>query len=157
MCLIKKIIPVFLVLVLHFGVFEARADSDAEKLRVARQVHDAWNKLDVPRIVSLFAEKAKFYPMYSGKPLGREELQARWTKLLEGCTRLELQVRNMGIIKGAVFVERVDDFDYKGKHGRVPVMAVIEIKNGKIVEWREYYDRNQLLTEMGIVTEKPTN
>jgi limonene-1,2-epoxide hydrolase len=151
MKLLMKLLSVFIIPAILFSVFEARAESDAEKIAIVKAVDEAWGKLNVPLILSYFAEDAVFIPMYSGQPVSKAQLKERWTKLLESCTRLDIQVRNMGVINGAVFLERLDDFDVKGKHGKCPVVAVIEIKNGKIVEWREYYDRNQLLTEMGII------
>jgi limonene-1,2-epoxide hydrolase len=56
----------------------------------------------------------------------------------------------MGVIDGLVFVERVDRFVYDGKPGAVPVVGVLDVKDGKVQVWREYYDRAQLLKEMGV-------
>jgi limonene-1,2-epoxide hydrolase len=47
-------------------------------------------------------------------------------------------------------MERLDDFDYKGHAGAVPVVGVLDIDHGHIREWREYYDRAQLLRGMGV-------
>ena len=49
-----------------------------------------------------------------------------------------------------VFIERVDDFVYRGKHGAVPVVGVVEVEKGRVQAWREYYDRAQLLEAMGV-------
>ena len=49
-----------------------------------------------------------------------------------------------------VFIERVDDFVYKGKHSRVPVVGVLEIENGEVTAWREYYDRAQLMEALAV-------
>jgi limonene-1,2-epoxide hydrolase len=43
----------------------------------------------------------------------------------------------------------VDDFVYHGNHGEVPVVGVVEVENGHVKAWREYYDRAQLLKAMG--------
>lgn len=58
--------------------------------------------------------------------------------------RIELEVENLGVINGLVFMQRVDDFHFNGRHGRVPVIGVLEIDGGLIREWREYYDRATL-------------
>jgi limonene-1,2-epoxide hydrolase len=55
----------------------------------------------------------------------------------------------MGVIDGLVFMERVDRFVYNGKPGEVPVVGVLDIRDGKVQEWREYYDRAELLKALG--------
>ena len=35
------------------------------------------------------------------------------------------------------------------KPGAVPVVGVLDVKGGKVKAWREYYDRAQLLKELG--------
>jgi limonene-1,2-epoxide hydrolase len=56
----------------------------------------------------------------------------------------------MGIIDGLVFMERTDRFIYKGKAGSVPVVGILDVRNGKVQEWREYYDRASLMSAMGV-------
>lgn len=50
-------------------------------------------------------------------------------------------------------MERVDRFTHKGKDGAVPVTGVLEIEGDKVKVWREYDDRNELLRQMGLVTD----
>jgi limonene-1,2-epoxide hydrolase len=75
--------------------------------------------------------------------------------LIAGASRLELRLKNIAVVGNTVFLERVDDFDFKGHPGAVPVVGVMEISDGKVKVWREYYDRAQLMREMG-VTGSPT-
>jgi limonene-1,2-epoxide hydrolase len=78
-------------------------------------------------------------------------MRDHFTRLLKGATALELQLRNIAETNnGVVFLERVDVFTYKGKEGALPVVAVLDIADGKVTAWREYYDRAALLREMGI-------
>ena len=44
----------------------------------------------------------------------------------------------------------VDDFVYRGHHGAVPVVGVVEVEQGRVKAWREYYDRGQMLEAMGL-------
>ncbi|MFX7784629.1 limonene-1,2-epoxide hydrolase family protein, partial [Acinetobacter baumannii] len=46
--------------------------------------------------------------------------------------------------------ERTDEFVYKGHHGKVPVVGILEVEGDHVKVWREYYDRAELLREMGI-------
>jgi limonene-1,2-epoxide hydrolase len=125
-------------------------ETDAAKLAVAKQMFDAWHALDWPRVYELFAEDGVLHSMMDEPVVGRAAIRERLGKLAPGISRIDLKVRTMGVIDGRVVVERVDDFVYNGHHGKVPVVGVLEIEDGKVKAWREYYDRAQLLREMGV-------
>ncbi len=128
----------------------AHADTDAEKLKVAREMIHAWDTLDWPRVVDLFSEDGVLHSMMAEPVVGKAAVRERILGLGAGIERIELKVKHIGIIDGRVFIERVDDFDYKGHAGTVPVVGVLEIENGHVKVWREYYDRAQLLHAMGV-------
>ena len=120
-------------------------------LVVAHNMVSAWNALDVNGIADLFAEDGRFQSMMlKDAYVGREAIRAHFAQLLDGATALKLQLRNVAVSAGTVFLERVDFFTYKGRDGSVPVVAVLDIRGGKVAEWREYYDRASLLREMGL-------
>jgi limonene-1,2-epoxide hydrolase len=86
--------------------------------------------------------------------VGHEALAARIGHIGAGIEEITLNVRNIGQVGDVVFIERVDEFVYNGHAGAVPVVGVIEINDdGSIQEWREYYDRAELLEAMGIHTD----
>jgi len=120
------------------------ADSDEEKLRVARSMVEAWNTLDWEQVYDLFTEDGVLHSVMHEPVVGRPAIRERLDYLEKGVDRIELQIRHMGVIDGVVFMERVDDFEFNGRHGEVPVVGVLEIKDGKVAEWREYYDRATL-------------
>jgi limonene-1,2-epoxide hydrolase len=122
----------------------AWADTDEEKLATAQKMVDAWNRMDWEAVYALFSEDAIMHSMMQEPVVGRENIRQRFTSFTPGLERIELQLARIGIIDGAVVMERVDDFVYDGKHSRVPVAGVLEINNGLVTEWREYYDHHQL-------------
>ncbi|MGH8285898.1 MAG: SgcJ/EcaC family oxidoreductase [Steroidobacteraceae bacterium] len=128
----------------------ARADTDAQKLATVQRMIQAWNERDWDRVFDLFAEDGVLHSMMVEPVKGRETIRAHISKLTPDIERIELKVRNIGVVDGTVFVERVDDFIYRGRHGAVPVVGVVEVENGRIREWREYYDRASLLGAMGL-------
>jgi limonene-1,2-epoxide hydrolase len=128
----------------------ARAESDAAKLAVVREMLAAWQALDWERVYALFAEDGVLHSMMGEPLVGRAAIRERLGKLTPGISRIDLRVRTIGLIDGRVFVERVDDFVYRGHAGAVPVVGVLEVENGRIRLWREYYDHAQLLREMGV-------
>jgi limonene-1,2-epoxide hydrolase len=124
--------------------------TDREKLATARQMVDAWNAQDWDQMFDLFATDGILHSMMSEPIVGREEIRARLTDLLDGIEHIELQIVNMGIVDDVVVLERVDDFVYQGRHSRVPVVGIMQIQDGKVSEWREYYDQASLLSALGV-------
>ncbi|HEY8537598.1 MAG TPA: nuclear transport factor 2 family protein [Steroidobacteraceae bacterium] len=138
------------VICLSLLVVTARADTPEQKLATVKQMIQAWNAQDWNRVYDLFAPDGVLHSMMIEPVVGREAIKQRLGALVAGVSRIELRVRHIGVFDGVVFVERVDDFVYRGKHGTVPVVGVIEVENGLVKEWREYYDRAQLLEAMGV-------
>ncbi len=117
---------------------------DAERLAVANDMIEAWNTMDWDRSLDLFAEDGVLHSVMIEPVVGREAIRARLTPLFQELERIELQITNMGIVNDVVMFERVDDFVYKGRQSRIPVVGVMEISNGKVDVWREYYDKASL-------------
>jgi limonene-1,2-epoxide hydrolase len=128
---------------------KAQGQSDAGKLVLARQMVQAWKDRNWRLVADLFAQDGSLHSMMGPPVIGREAVYGRISALGAGIEAITLDVSHMGVIDGLVFIERVDRFTYKGKAGAVPVVGILAIKDCQITDWREYYDRNQLLSEMG--------
>ncbi len=126
------------------------ADTDQAKLAVAREMIAAWKAADWRKVGDLFAEKGVLRSMMIEPVTGREAIYQRIAALGKGAPDgVVLDVAHMGVIDGLVFIERTDRFVYNGKPGSVPVVGVLDIRDGKVQEWREYYDRAELLRALG--------
>lgn len=120
------------------------------RIVVVERMIEAWNNRDWKLVGDLFAEDGVLHSMMIDPVVGRAAIAERIEALGAGIESITLHIRNIGVIGNTVVIERVDDFVYKGKHGKVPVVGVLEVENGKVKEWREYYDRAELLAEMGV-------
>lgn len=120
------------------------------KIAVVQQMIHAWNTQDWKQVGELFTEDGVLHSMMLDPIVGREPIAQRIAALGAGVSAITLDIRHIGRIGDMVFVERVDRFTYKGHQGAVPVVGVLDVKGDKIKEWREYYDRAQLLSEMGV-------
>ncbi|SDJ41014.1 limonene-1,2-epoxide hydrolase [Frankineae bacterium MT45] len=126
-------------------------DTDEAKLATAIEMVEAWNKLDWDRVIDLFAEDGLLHSMMEDEPtVGRPALRRRIQALCDGATEVRIELRNAGVINGAVFLERVDNFVINDRAGSMPVVGVLEIEDGLVQAWREYYDRATLLRGMGL-------
>jgi len=146
---VKKL-SIVLIITMMLGVIlnhrDVRAADGADpRLEVAGRMVQAWNDQDWEQVYDLFAEDGVLHSMMMEPIVGRENIRARLSALEDGVERIELQIRNSGIINDVVVLERVDDFVFNGEYSRVPVVGVMEIADGKVQEWREYYDHESLV------------
>jgi limonene-1,2-epoxide hydrolase len=116
-----------------------------DRMEVAEAMVQAWNERDWERVYALFAEDGVLHSVMLEPIEGRDAIRARLGELVGGIEGIELQVRNMGIVNDVVVLERTDDFVYNGRRSRIPVVGVMEIENGRVTEWREYYDHASLV------------
>lgn len=141
-----------MVAALAVGAAPARAaDTDASRLAVAKEMIGAWKSADWRKVADLFAEDGVLRSMMIEPVVGRPAIYERIAALGKGAPNgVTLDVAHMGVIDGLVFLERTDRFVYNGKPGAVPVVGVLDIRDGHVKEWREYYDRAQLLKALGV-------
>ncbi|MFC3069194.1 SgcJ/EcaC family oxidoreductase [Phenylobacterium soli] len=120
-------------------------DTDASRIAVAREMIAAWKSADWRKVADLFAEDGVLRSMMLEPVAGRPAIYARIAALGKGAPDgVTLDVAHIGVIDGLVFIERTDRFVYNGHPGAVPVVGVLDIRDGKVREWREYYDRASL-------------
>ncbi|MGJ9422596.1 nuclear transport factor 2 family protein [Aeromicrobium sp. CF3.5] len=124
--------------------------TDTEKLDLAHEMFAAWDALDWDRVVEMFADDGVLHSVMQEPVVGRDAIAERMAILGSKAERLTLHVKALGVIDGRVFAERVDDFDFDGHHGEVPVVGILRMDGGKVTEWLEYYDRPTLLAGMGV-------
>jgi limonene-1,2-epoxide hydrolase len=128
----------------------AWADSDAQKIATVRQMIEAWNTRNWEKVYDLFAPDGVLQSMMLPPTVGRDAIRKRIGALAVDISRIELKIKHIGVADGVVFVERVDDFTYRGHDGAVPVVGVVEVEQGRVKVWREYYDRAQMIEAMGL-------
>ncbi len=131
--------------------------SDERMIAVGREMIDAWNDMDWDRAASLMTEDAVLHSMMIDPIVGRDAIHKRISGLGALADSIALEVRNIGVINGTLYMERVDRFVCKGKPGATPVCGALEFEGDRIKVWREYYDRHHLLSEMGMAQDFDTS
>lgn len=127
-------------------------DQTAERnIAVVKQMIAQWEKLDGDGIADMFTEDGVLHSMMIEPIKGRENIRPRMKFLVDNATQMKLNIRTWAT-SGAdtVIIERTDEFTFKGNQGKVPVVGVLVIQGDKVKEWREYYDRAELLEAMGV-------
>lgn len=123
---------------------------DARKVEVGQAMIAAWNAMDWDAAAALMTEDAVLHSMMIDPIVGRDAIHKRISGLGALASSIDLQVRNMGVVNGTLYMERLDTFVCNGKHGATPVCGALEFDGDRIKVWREYYDRHHLLSEMGM-------
>jgi limonene-1,2-epoxide hydrolase len=95
---------------------------------------------DVDRLVAYFSDDAVYHNIPVEPVRGREGIRAALAGFV---TRMESggwEVRNQVAAGDLVMNERVDRFRLGEKEVALPVAGVFRVVDGKIVEWRDYFD-----------------
>ena len=95
-------------------------------------------------------ENGIYHNMPDAPIVGRENIRALLSGYLTSSDATEIIVNDIAeSAAGIVLTQRVDRFRIKGgKWIDCPVMGAARIENGKIAEWRDYYDNQYLAKQM---------
>ena len=83
-----------------------------------------------------------------GKDAARAELERQNTLSTGGLDGGE--IRNVASNDRAVFIERVDVFEMGEQQIRLHITGILEVADGKITAWHEYYDSADLARQLGV-------
>lgn len=125
-------------------------DKAEHNIAVVKKMIAAWEARDAEAITNMFTEDGVLHSMMIDPIVGREDILPRMQFLVDNATHMHLNVRTWAVSGDTVFIERQDEFTFKGHEGKVPVVGVLVVEGDKIKEWREYYDRAELLEAMGV-------
>ncbi len=104
---------------------------------------------DAARLGTYFADDAVYHNIPMKPVAGRAAIE----KVLGGMATTMLsagwEVRHQAATGDVVMNERVDRFTASGKTIEIPVMGVFELKDGKIIAWRDYFDLAMFQSQMG--------
>jgi len=124
--------------------------TDNSNVQTVIKMLEKWHALDLDGAVNMFTEDGVFHSMMRDPVKGRDALKSFMGKLFGGMTELTLEIKTESVSGNTVILERFDSWVYKGKPGSIPVVGVYDVENGKVKEWREYYDYDVLMKEMGL-------
>jgi limonene-1,2-epoxide hydrolase len=102
-----------------------------------------WRSNDIAAIAETFNEDGVLHSMMGTPIRGRASLRKVLGKHLAHIVRIEFEIRNIAVNGDVLILERVDHVTTpEGLHS-LSVVGVIELRNGLIQAWREYFDSAQ--------------
>lgn len=123
--------------------------SDAQKIAIFREMKRAWEAKEWRTCADLFTPEGVIHSVMLEPVVGREAIYQRISKLEAPNKDVALHIHRIGVIDGALFVERSDEIVLDGISRSAPLVGVLEFEGSKISLWREYYDRAQLMRAAG--------
>ena len=108
--------------------------------RIVRQFIAAWSRLNCDELVEYFTEDGVYHNMPTQPVAGRENLRKFIGSFLANWDKTEWDIRNLLAQGDIVMVERLDRTIAAGKPVNLPCFGIFEMRNGKIAEWRDYFD-----------------
>jgi limonene-1,2-epoxide hydrolase len=127
------------------------ADNDA--LELVRRFCAVWETVDVhgdlKTVLDFFTDDAVYHNIPVAPVVGKDGIKAVLDSFSGGVDRMEFRVLNISADGPNVLTERVDVFTLSdGRAIELPVMGTFEVTDGKIGAWRDYFDLNQLMSQL---------
>ncbi len=101
------------------------------------------------RVIEYFTDDAVYHNIPVDPAQGREAIKAVISMFTTGVERIEFRVRHVAAAGDVVMTERVDVFVLPDRTIELPVMGTFELREGRIAAWRDYFDLNQYMSQLG--------
>ncbi|MEE2776923.1 MAG: limonene-1,2-epoxide hydrolase family protein [Acidobacteriota bacterium] len=109
----------------------------------------AFNDKDLERIMSFFAPNAVYHNMPSDPTEGIEAIRTVIAGYVGAASEIDWETLAIAQVGTTVLTERVDNFVFGTSKVALPVMGAFEVRDGKIVAWRDYFDIATWTKQMG--------
>ena len=114
---------------------------------------DAFNRIDLERIIGCFAEDAVYHNIPMEPVTGPAAIRQVLQSFMGSAEQVQWDLLHIASTDaGAVLTERVDKFKINGHWIELPVMGTFEVRGGKIAAWRDYFDLAQFQQEFAKTT-----
>jgi limonene-1,2-epoxide hydrolase len=120
----------------------------AEPIDIVRDFCAAFEAGDIDAILEFFTDDAVYHNIPVAPVQGKDAIRATFDMFMTGVEKVEFRVRNIAASGNVVLTERVDVFVLPAKNIELPVMGTFEVRDGKIVAWRDYFDLNQYMQQI---------
>lgn len=114
---------------------------------VVRNFCAAWRRKSVDELLGFFAPDAVYHNMPVDPLRGIDAIRDTLNAFVVPAERIEFELLAIVAAGDLVFTERVDRFTMMGKTIALPVAGVFEVRNAKIVAWRDYFDMQTWLRQ----------
>jgi limonene-1,2-epoxide hydrolase len=117
--------------------------------RIVQDFITAWGENDIDRIMTFFDPECVYHNMPVEPVQGMAAIRAVIEGFAGSATAIDWVVHHIAETEaGVVLTERTDRFQIGGKWIELPVMGAFVLKDGRICEWRDYFEMKQFTDQM---------
>lgn len=124
------------------------SDDSTDNQRIVRDFIEAWSRLDPEELASYFSEDGCYYNMPTEPVRGRANVEQFIRGFTATWTATEWEILGMAAAGDRVYVERMDRTRTRQGDVDLPCLGVFEMRDGRIHEWRDYFDLNTFMQAM---------
>jgi len=117
--------------------------------QVVREFCAVWERGELERFADFVAEDAVFHMLPLEPTSGLAAIREECRKL-DFLGRVRVEILHLVAAGELVFTERIDHLKKPDHEGALPVVGVFEVRDGRIVAWRDYFDLRQALDAFGL-------
>jgi limonene-1,2-epoxide hydrolase len=107
---------------------------------------------DLDSAAGMVSDDFEYDNVPMGKAFGPDGLKNTLTGFFAMCTAIDWEILRQtstgDLTHGVVLNERDDRVEIHGRWATLPVAGVFEIREGKLVLWRDYFDRQTIIEVM---------
>ena len=121
-----------------------------EPIDIVQRFCDAWGNVDLDEILGYFTPDALYHNIPLDPHHGVDEIRAAIEGFMAGVEKITFRTDHIAANGNVVLTERVDSFVMPEKTIDIPVMGTFEVTtDGKMSAWRDYFELNQFMSQMG--------
>jgi limonene-1,2-epoxide hydrolase len=115
--------------------------------QVVQEFCAAFATKDVDTISNLLADDVVYHNVGMAPAVGKEASVAMIQGFLDMAEKMTFEIHRIAANGESVLTERTDTFTINGADSPVAVMGTFDLRDGKIMAWRDYFDMG-LITKM---------
>lgn len=116
--------------------------------QIIRDFIAAWSRLDAAELAAFFTEDGCYFNMPTQPVRGRENVENFIRGFLANWTETQWDLLNIAAVGDVVYTERLDRTKTTQGDVDLPCCGIFEMEDGKIKEWRDYFDLNTFMQAM---------
>lgn len=138
--LASKFIFVLLNATLSLNTTAQVNSSMSENETLIREFVAAWSNLDARELASYFTEDGIYHNIPSSEVQGRDNIEQFIAGFIRPWQSTDWEIISLLAEGDVVMVERLDKTMVNGSPVNLPCFGYFELENGKIKNWRDYFD-----------------
>ena len=120
----------------------------SDNVAVVTEFIEAWSSLDPERLAGYFTDDGTYFNMPTQPVTGRDNVKQFIAGFLSTWTETQWDILNIVGAGDVVIAERLDRTKTSQGDVDLPCVGVVEMENGQIKVWRDYFDLNTFMGAM---------